>query len=177
MLWDYRSDFSSKGTIKESYLTQVEGGHLIQAAGFEGLSNPDIREWRFNLTGTYTFQNGLLENVSIGGSVRYRDKPFIGTQAKFVDVELPDGSLYTVATEDPNNLLYGDEFWFFDAMLGYRNTFVLDGKAIGYAFQINVRNILDEDDPYTTDATSSGRPVRVAQNLPREIYFSASLEF
>ena len=161
----------------DAYLEKIEGGHLIQADGLEGLSNTDIREWRFNFTSTYTFQDGLLENLSIGASVRYRDKPFIGTKARFVEFELLDGSIQTVVTEDPDNLLYGDDFWFFDAMVGYRGMIRLDGKAMGYALQINVRNILDENDPYTTSATSTGRPVRVSQNQPREFYLSASLDF
>lgn len=177
MLWEVGSDLSNGRTIMETYFTQVEAGRLMQAEGFEGLINPDIREWRLNLTGTYTFQDGLLENVSVGGSVRYRDKPFIGTRARFVNIELPDGSSFAVATEDPGNLLFGEDFWFFDAMIGYKDTIILDGKAVGYAIQLNVRNVLDENDPYTTDANSSGRPIRMAQNLPREVYLSAKLEF
>jgi outer membrane receptor protein involved in Fe transport len=176
MRWKPR-DFSITETILEAYLTRIEGGHLIHSDGLEKLSNTDIREWRFNFTSTYTFQDGLFKNLSIGGTVRYRDKPFIGSRARFVELELPDGSTHTVATNDTSNLLFGDDFWFLDAMFGYRGKIKINRKSMGYAFQINIRNILDENGAYTTSSTTAGRPARVSQNRPREIYLSASLEF
>jgi outer membrane receptor for monomeric catechols len=118
-----------------------------------------------------------LDNISIGGSIRFRDEPFIGAEARYVEITLSDGSSFIVTSEDPEKPLFGEAFWFFDAMVGYKGKLRLDGKDMEYSLQVNVRNLFNESGAYTTNANAVGQPVRMAQNIPREIFLSAKLMF
>jgi outer membrane receptor protein involved in Fe transport len=172
-----RDDLSETETIQDYYLLMVEADKLLVAEGYEGLSNPTLREWRANATVTYSFHKEPLDNWTISGSVRYRDEQFIGAEARFVELALPDGTTRLVAADDPSKPLYGEDFWFFDAMIGYTGAITIGGSRIDIGLQLNVRNLFNEDSTYSTDASSTGRPVRISRNIPREVFLSASLRF
>lgn len=44
----------------------------------EDAAAPEIRPWRYNLVTNYTFHQGFLKNVGVGGSYRWQDKVIIG---------------------------------------------------------------------------------------------------
>ena len=44
----------------------------------EGASVPEIRKWRFNYVTNYTFREGFLKGVGVGGSWQWIDKVGIG---------------------------------------------------------------------------------------------------
>ncbi len=44
----------------------------------QGTAAPEIRKWRFNFVTNYTFHEGMLKNVGIGGGYRWQDKVIIG---------------------------------------------------------------------------------------------------
>ncbi len=44
----------------------------------EGAAAPEIRKWRYNVITNYTFKEGFLKDVSVGGSYRWQDKVTIG---------------------------------------------------------------------------------------------------
>ena len=88
-----------------------------------------------------------------------------------------DGSVISVATEDPSKPIYGEDVWFFDAMAGYQGTIKSGSRRLEYSLQLNVRNVFNKSGIYVTDATASGSPVRVAQHIPREVFVSLSVGF
>ncbi len=51
----------------------------------EGTAVPELRKWRFNVVTNYTFREGLLKDVSVGGSYRWQDKVGIGYPLVAID--------------------------------------------------------------------------------------------
>lgn len=52
--------------------------NYVQMKLQEGAAAPEIREWRYNFYTNYTFREGMLKGVGIGGSYRWQDEVIIG---------------------------------------------------------------------------------------------------
>lgn len=97
---------------------------------------PELRPWRFNAVTNYTFSEGILRNVNIGGAYRWQDKSVIGfalttdpeTGEEMYDISRP----HTGPTEDA-----------LDLWVGYERRLT---SEINWRIQLNVRNVFSEDD-------------------------------
>ncbi|WP_175414786.1 TonB-dependent receptor plug domain-containing protein [Nibricoccus aquaticus] len=146
----------------------------------DGRSNPAIRKYRVNATTRYTVANGPLKNAFIGGSYIWRSKAVLGyatttvpaSQLEFSYPGLTTGDLQAIDTTRP---YYSDALTAFDAFVGYSRTF-LDGK-LQWRVQLNVRNLLDDDDPLAQRVDSSG--IVQVYNLvePRTFVLTNSFSF
>ncbi|MCG8528219.1 MAG: hypothetical protein MI748_17695 [Opitutales bacterium] len=153
-------------TMKEHYDNEIVSGSFGIIEQLNGISNPNVRKWRANLTTSYQFQQGRLKGLRIGASARYRDKGVTGFAAKQVD---------GLDVLDISKPYYNESEIFVDAMVAYRGT-LRDGKY-NYRVQLNVRNLFDNSDLYVTDSASSGRPVTWAGYETRTWILSTNLEF
>ena len=102
----------------------------------DGILNPEVREWRFNLVNSYHFSgNSMLDGFSIGGAARYQDEAAIGSAVKVVDGR---------ANLDAENPFFGPNEIKVDAWVGYGR--MIMGDKVDWRLQLNVKNLLDEDD-------------------------------
>lgn len=86
-----------------------------------GAIQPDIRPWNANLFTTYTFNDGILKRLTIGGGVNYRG----------------DEVIYNDPTTHAN--VMGSPYYLMEGMLGYKfKMFKTDVKL-----QLNVNNLLN----------------------------------
>ena len=70
----------------------------------------------------------------------------------------------------------GEEELYFDALVGYRGRFNAFG-GLNYRLQLNVRNLLNEDDPVPVAAFVSGGIAKLATVEPRVIVVSFGVNF
>lgn len=128
-------------------------GDFARVLAQDGQSPIELRDWRFSLLGTYDISEGALKGVSVGGSMNYASNASIGY------------------AQDDNGIL--------DANLPFEGASLLStGLNIGYKkkfdnfdwrIQLNVRNVLDEDDPIAIRADEEVD----TENLPLNTVYSA----
>ena len=157
---------------------------------FDGVSNPAVREWRFNSTFAYNLGSGWRG----GFSARMRDKGLIGYTTRPVTLDLAGLAVTTLAT-DIGSPLFNERAWYFDPFLSYTTRFGRDKRLTA---RLNIRNVLNQDDLIIVSSVSSTANAidvndprvssygwtdplnipHVAQvQTPREFTFSVSLEF
>jgi outer membrane receptor protein involved in Fe transport len=97
-------------------------------------SASELRKWHYNIVTNYTFDQGWLKDVGVGGAYRWQDKVVIGYP--FV---LKDG---TTPTYDTTNPVYGPTEDGFDFWLSYSKD--LNDK-VNWKIQLNVSNVLEKN--------------------------------
>jgi hypothetical protein len=108
---------------------------------------PELRPWRFNVVTNYTFNQGFLKNVNVGGGYRWQDESIIGfaiktdptTGEEAYDISRP----HKGPTEDA-----------LDLWVGYERKLT---RRLTWRIQLNVRNVFSEDEfiPISTQPDGS----------------------
>lgn len=96
----------------------------------EGTAVPELRKWRYTAVGNYTFSDGKLKGLGIGGSYRWQDKVAIGYPM------IPINS--TDYTFDIANPVFGPSEDFVDLWASYDLKL---SETIDWRIQLNVRNV------------------------------------
>jgi hypothetical protein len=94
----------------------------------EGSAVPELRKWRVNVVTNYTFREGFLKNVGVGGSYRWQDKVAIGYPL------IPDGPNYSFDIANP---IYGPKEDAVDLWASYERKL---RDRLTWRIQLNVRN-------------------------------------
>jgi iron complex outermembrane recepter protein len=92
-----------------------------------GIGKLGNRKHKVSLFTRYDFRSGWLKNVYVGGGYRHQSKMFVGVR------------------NDNNQLLYGNSYWYADALAGYTVPGLRKGRKL--SFQLNVLNVFNERDP------------------------------
>jgi len=100
----------------------------------EGAAASELRKWRYNVVTNYSFTNGWLKGVGVGGSYRWQDKVVIG-----YPVLAGAGGL---ATFDLNQPYYGPSEDAIDLWTSYERKLT---KTINWKIQLNVKNAFAKD--------------------------------
>ncbi len=127
--------------------------NLIQLK--EGTRVDELREWRFNVVTNYSFDEGFLRGVNVGGSYRWEDDIVIGYPA----IRNADGT----ASYDIDNPYHGPTEDFVDVWIGYSRPI---NDKIDWRIQLNVRNLFAEDKliPLSTQPDGSVAAWRIPPN-------------
>jgi hypothetical protein len=96
----------------------------------EGAPSNELRKWRWNFITNYSFSEGRLKGMGIGGATRIQDKNVIG-YPYFNHPELGPAP-------DVFHPYYGESRQNFDAWVSYGRRL---GQRISWKIQLNVRNI------------------------------------
>ncbi|ACB75777.1 TonB-dependent receptor plug domain-containing protein [Opitutus terrae] len=94
----------------------------------EGAAVPELRKWRFNVMTNYTFREGFLKGVGVGGSYRWQDKVAIGYPL------IPNGPYYGFDIANP---IFGPAEDAVDLWTSYERKLT---NRINWKIQLNVRN-------------------------------------
>ncbi len=130
------------------------------------------RIWRANLFTNYRFSEGETKGLNVGGGVRWFDRPIT---TGYYQRTFPDGQI----GDDVTRPIPGKAQTFVDLLLGYGGrTKFFGGEPSSWRAQLNVRNLLDKDDPepirsnnYTAQGLQWGRVE------PRTIILTTSFTF
>lgn len=95
----------------------------------EGAASSEVRKWRYNIVSNYSFRQGMLKGVGVGGSYRWQDKIVLG-----YPVLALTSSTYAF---DLNKPYYGPSEDAIDLWASYERKLT---AKIKWKIQLNVRN-------------------------------------
>ncbi|MDA0349480.1 MAG: TonB-dependent receptor plug domain-containing protein [Verrucomicrobia bacterium] len=147
---------------------RAAGQSYLFSKAAEGTDNSEVREWRYNVMGNYSFSEGRMKGVNVGGAFRWQDEAAIG-------YALTVSPLNNIPFPDPFKPYYDDGFNAFDAWIGYKLK-IWDDR-IDWRIQLNVRNLFATKTPDVVQVQPDGSPVRVSLPSPREFLLSSTFSF
>jgi hypothetical protein len=140
-------------TLAQYYQSALIGQAVAKIKAVDGTDTPGVHGLRANAIVNYRFMEGRLKGINVGGAFRWRETPVIGygiltnsSGAKLLDV---------------NTVYKGKADAYVDAMAGYRGKFKAFG-GMNYRLQLNIRNLLNRNDPIPIAALTTGQVYRLA---------------
>ena len=134
----------------------------------EGLASAGQRKYRFNLITNYRFTDGLLENVAIGGGLRWQDKAIIG----YLGIPNAAG---TMDAADINSPVYDKEQFHVDLWASYSRMIMND--RVRMHIQLNVRDAFEKGGIAPIAVNYDGSPYAFRIKDPRQIFVTTRFEF
>lgn len=170
-------DTQYQGPNYSSARMYLEGNNvgvpLAIAIAQEGMSLPQIRKYRANVSTSYRLSglsgNKYLRGLSIGGAVRWQDEGAIGYYA--VPAVPPETKMTML---DRNRPIFSPATTAYDAFLTYRTK--LFKNRIGATFQLNVRDLTEHGHLEAIQAwpDGTGKVYRIVQ--PRQFLLTATFD-
>lgn len=161
-------------TIGTRYLTIIQTLNQMKQADGQRVENG--RDWRVNLVTRYAFNEGRLRGGFVGAGYRFRSPQVLGYRAALVPNEFPlPGSPAEVLAPARNAPIEGDVLSETDLFLGYSRKL---GRRVTWRLQLNVRNILDDQDPLEQRANiAEGFTTVYAVPEPRSFILTNTFSF
>ncbi|MDO8544848.1 MAG: hypothetical protein Q7S40_30760 [Opitutaceae bacterium] len=130
-------------TIGTRYLAIIQTLNQMKQADGQKVENG--RDWRVNLVSRYTFTEGAARGGFVGAGYRFRSPQVLGYRASLVANEFPlPGAPAQVLVPSREAPIEGDVLSEAELFLGYSRRF---GKRVNWRIQLNIRNVLDDQDP------------------------------
>ncbi|EDY84166.1 TonB-dependent receptor plug domain protein [Verrucomicrobiia bacterium DG1235] len=123
---DVRIWWAGGPTIRDGFNSTFYSNYSLTRL-LEGNSNPEVREWRFNMVNNYAFKDGMLKGVNLGMGYRWEDEVVLG----YPVLEVEEG----VVQYDIANPYYGPSLDHYDFWIGYERP--LNDK-INWRMQFNL---------------------------------------
>jgi outer membrane receptor protein involved in Fe transport len=128
-------------TGSTSLATYVNGNvinnGLITTFAQEGTRSDELRKWHFRAVTNYNFDNemfgGRLKGFSVGGAVRWSDRPLLGYAGKTI---VSGGA--TLAVSDITKAYLGPREYIYDMNVGYRRKI---WRNIDWSIRLFVKNL------------------------------------
>jgi outer membrane receptor protein involved in Fe transport len=130
--------------------------NYVQMKLQEGAAAPEIRKWRYNFVTNYTFKEGFLKNVGVGGAYHWLDKVVIGYPA------LPAGKF------DLTKPFYGPSEDSIDLWTSYEHKVT---QRINWKIQLNVRNAFAKDGLIPISIEPDGKTWASVRVKPNQEWF------
>lgn len=139
LLYKYGSEFYA------AYLASV----LINRS-----SVPELREWRANLITNYSFTEGRLKGLNVGGAIRWQDEVTIGFAGILAPEDIPEFGLKAGdEMYDVNSPYMGSSETAFDVWASYSMAL---SDRIDWKIQLNISNLTADDELVAVTADYDG---------------------
>jgi outer membrane receptor protein involved in Fe transport len=156
------------GGVPRDFFTANVDAQLKLAIANQGKPRSQVREWRFNSLANYTFNEGRLKDLSLGGAVRWEDQASIGFYGAAPDA---DG---VVRALDRNRPVYDKARTYVDLSAGY--TMRLFANQIRTRVQLNVRNALENGRLQAIAVNPDGSPFAYRIIDPRQFILTFTFD-
>ena len=130
--------------------------NYVQMKLQEGAAAPEIRKWRYTAVTNYTFREGFLKGVGVGGSYRWQDKVVIGYPA------VAGGKF------DLTKPYYGPSEDVIDLWTNYERKIT---NRITWKIQLNVRNAFAKDALIPISIEPDGKTWASVRGAPNQEWF------
>ena len=127
-----------------------------------------MREWRWNAITNYTFTEGRLKALSVGGALRWQDKGGIGFLGK------PPEADGVIRELDGSKPVYDKARLAVDLSAAYRLRFVRDRVRV--RVQLNVRNVFENGGLQPVGVNPDGVPFAYRIVDPRQFILSTTFD-
>jgi hypothetical protein len=173
----WTTDYDPSATVRtpESFYTGsvLQPYKLLQA--MQGKSRPSVRKYNWRLSTNYRLagltEHRILRNFQVGGALRWEDKGSIGFRLRDPRQILSNPELSYL---DPDRPIWDKAHLFVDANVTYRMK--LFSNRIGSAFQLNVRNLLENGRLQPVRANPDGSPTAFRIVDPQQFILSATFD-
>jgi hypothetical protein len=155
-------------TLEQYYNNTLVGQGLAFMSAADGRASDTARGARANLITSYRFSEGRLRGVNIGGALRWRAAPTIG-----YGVTTSSGGATVL---DLDQAYEGKEETYVDFLIGYRGRMRAFG-GFNYRVQLNIRNLLNANDPIPVGALTTGVVSRLATIDSRRFVTTFAVDF
>lgn len=160
--------FASNTIIGQPINNGSVGQAYLAARALSGSDNPEVREYRVNILGNYTFTDGRMKGWNIGGAARYQDEAAAG----YPKVSDPISGF---PVSDVFNPYFDDSTFFVDAWIGYKRK--IFNEKVDWRIQLNIRNVFADKDPVAVQFQPNGSVARVSIPVPRQFVLSNTFTF
>lgn len=126
---DIRQWWAGDRTVREYFNDFIYSPYLFQKEA-TGQAAPEIRNWRFNFVTTYSFQDGKLKGLRVGGGYRWEDDIILGYGLNDAKDNL-----------DVNRPFHGGSVDGVDLWLGYSKKL---SDKVDWDIQLNIRDAGDD---------------------------------
>ncbi|MFZ9838283.1 MAG: TonB-dependent receptor plug domain-containing protein [Opitutaceae bacterium] len=163
----WSSRIGSGGVPRDFYTGNVSAPLKLAIAN-QGKPRSQVREWRFNSLVNYTFTEGRLKDLSLGGALRWEDQAAIGFRGAAPDA---DG---VVRTLDRNRPVFDRARTYVDLTAGY--ALRLFAGKVRTRLQLNVRNALEDGRLQPVAVNPDGTPFAYRIIDPRQFILTATFD-
>lgn len=177
-IWAANANLTGPGgtntTIGTRYLAIIQTLNQMKQADGQKVENG--REWRVNFLTRYAFSEGRLRGAFVGTGHRFRSPQVLGYLARMEKNEFPlAGAPAEVLVPSRNAPIEGEVLSETELFFGYSRRL---GKKVNWRIQLNIRNVLDDQDPMTQRANISAGFVTVyAVPEPRSFILTNTFTF
>ncbi len=134
----------------------------------DGTVRSEQRRWRLNFVNNYSFQEGPLKGLGLGGAIRWQDEVATGYPLYYNE----DGQL----VPDRSRPFMGPALTNVDAWVSYQKRLDLLDREVDWRIQLNVRNMNNGDPiPVISNPDGSVAVVRIAN--PTEVMLTNTFRF
>lgn len=154
----FNSDYSAGNELRQAWLPWRGQYTLLKLQ--ENTAASELRKWRYNVVTNYTFREGFLKNVSVGGSYRWQDKVVIG-------YPLVPGS-GGLASFDLSQPYHGPSEDALDLWASYERRIT---NNINWRIQLNVRNVGDNNGLIPISVEPDGKTWASVRIRPTQEWF------
>jgi hypothetical protein len=154
----FNSDYSFSNELRQAWVPWRGQYTLLKLQ--ENTAASELRKWRYNVVTNYSFREGFLKNVSVGGSYRWQDKVVIG-----YPVVAGTGGL---ASFDLTKPYFGPSEGGLDLWVGYERKLT---EKINWKIQANVRNVGKSNKLIPISVEPDGRTWASARIAPQQEWF------
>ena len=169
-LWGGADDSSADSThdgetARGKFKRETMAGYNLWNA-LQNTNVPELRPWRYNVINNYSFQNGALKGMNVGGSYRWQQANVTGFP---VITDAAGAHVYDVTKPYKGKADSAIDLW-----VGYQKKIT---QKINWRVQLNVRNIFASKDllPVTVQPDGSAAAFRIPE--PRTFTLTNTFEF
>lgn len=157
---------STTGFVFESTYFRSAFLPTANARAKDGTVAQELREWRANAFGHYSFTDSFLKGFGIGGALRWQDSVATGYRLKFDEND--------VLVSDTSQPFFGPDELAGDLWITYERNL---GDRIDWRVQLNIRNLIGEDSYIPVGHNPDGSLAIVRNPNPRVLFLTNTFSF
>jgi outer membrane receptor protein involved in Fe transport len=162
----FNSDYSAANQLRAQAWNPWRGQYTLMKLQ-AGAAASELRKWRYNMVTNYTFRDGALKGVGVGGGYRWQDKVVIG----YPVIPGTNGQ----ASFDLSQPYYGPTEGATDLWASYERKIM---KKYGWKIQLNVRNAFNKDGLIPISVQPDGQTWATVRTQPvREWFVTNTFSF
>ncbi|KAF0095882.1 MAG: TonB-dependent receptor plug [Puniceicoccaceae bacterium 5H] len=149
------------GRFGTDYINTVYSRYYQAKATEDQLVN-ELKKWHFNVVTNYSFSEGPLKGIGIGGAMRWEDRPNLGYYPAFNE----EANAWVYDLDKP---IKGPRQQHYDAWISYEREFE---RGVTWSIQLNAYNLFPDDAMIPVQANPDGTLAQV--RIPGETTWALS---
>ncbi|MDA7916759.1 TonB-dependent receptor plug domain-containing protein [Opitutaceae bacterium] len=174
MTLNLRDPFQGGTSIRTPLASGAQGQAYFKAQALAGGTSPELAQYSLRALFNYTFDEGRLKGLKVGGAHRWTEATAIGYGNANLTY-LPGQLDLDIPVVDVTNPFYNSARPITDLWVGYSRKIFND--KVKWSAQLNVRNVFADNEPIVVQRQPDGTANRVAIPSPRQFILSNTFSF